>query len=290
MPTPLDHQVFQALSRSRATLERSAWLTPGLAVAQWRNARDATAYSTPGHHTLGCYLEGGHDTHRRGQPHHCGAPDRLCILPAEHQSAWVVNGPLRFVHLYVGPELFALGALQLLDREPRELQLQERIFIEQPALATGFRQLCRLSWSEPGERLYASGLAQALLDETLLQQTGRRDGLTVRGGLAAWQRHRLIDFIEAHLEQPLEVQQLAAQVHLSPYHFSRMFRLSFGMAPHQYLQARRLQLAQQLLRNSTLALGEIALRCGYSSASHFSNRFKQTMKATPGDYRRALQG
>ena len=76
---------------------------------------------------------------------------------------------------------------------------------------------------------------------------------------------------------------------MSPYHFARMFRQSFGLPPHQYLLARRLARARDLLRNSALGLGDIALACGFASASHFANRFKQTVGATPGEYRAAFR-
>jgi AraC family transcriptional regulator len=69
-----------------------------------------------------------------------------------------------------------------------------------------------------------------------------------------------------------------------------MFHLSFGLPPHRYLLARRLERAQQLLRSSRLPFGEIALACGFASASHFSNRFRQAFAATPGQYRMALGG
>ena len=68
-----------------------------------------------------------------------------------------------------------------------------------------------------------------------------------------------------------------------------MFRESFGLPPHRYLLGRRLQRAKDLLRGSHLALGDIALACGFASASHFSNRFRAEFGGTPGQYRLALQ-
>ena len=153
MPALAHFQVFNTLSHSRATLERSAQVAEGMALAVWSNAHDATGYSTPGHHTIGCYLDGGLGTFRRDQPGHKGAPDKLCILPAEHQSAWIINGEIQLAHLYIEQEQFALGALALLDREPRSLQLQEATFLEDAEQSARFRQLCTLDWQEPGERL-----------------------------------------------------------------------------------------------------------------------------------------
>ena len=98
----------------------------------------------------------------------------------------------------------------------------------------------------------------------------------------------MLDYIEQHLDQPLSIDALAQRVALSPYHFARMFQLSVGLAPHRYVLTRRLQRAAHLLQHSHLALGEIALSCGFASASHFSNRFRQAFGATPGLYRQAL--
>lgn len=288
MPALANFQVFDNLSHSRATLERSASVGDGMAAAIWANKHDATAYSTPGHHTISCYLGGGLGTFRRGQPNHKGAPDKLCILPAEHQSAWVVNGQLRFIHLYFNAEQFALSSLRLLDREPREVQLQERTFIDEPLQSARFRALSQLNWHEPAERLLCSSLASAILEHSVLRHSGQRIDLQVKGGLASYQRKRLIDYIEEHLTQPLSIDELAQLAALSCYHFARMFTLSFGMPPHRYVLARRLERAAQLLRCSPLPIGEIALACGFASASHLSNRFRAHYQATPGQYRAAL--
>lgn len=290
MPALTHYQVFNTLSHSRAKLERGAALGDGLAAAIWSNAHDATGYSTPGHHTVGCYLNGGLGTFRRDQPSHKGAPGKLCILPAEHESAWVVNGDLRFVHLYFGVEQFALSSVRLLDREPREVQLQERTFIDEPLQTARFHALTQLDWQEPAERLLCSSLANAILDHSVLSHSGRRFDLQVKGGLAAHQRKLLIEAIEQHLDQPLSIEQLAQWVALSPYHFARMFNLSFGLPPHRYVLGRRLERAAHLLQHSTLPIGEIALACGFASASHLSNRFRARFQATPGQYRAALVG
>ncbi|AZE85768.1 Transcriptional regulator, AraC family [Pseudomonas orientalis] len=283
-------QVFQALNGSpNARLQACAELGDGLSAALWSNHHDAQDYQAPSHHTLSCYIGGGTGTFRRDQPGVKGGPDKLCILPAEHQSAWVINGQIRLAHVYFSPEQFALGCITLLDREPRELQLREGTFLEDARLAARFHQLIALNWHEPGERLLTSSLAHEMLSHTLLSQVGVRDGLRVKGGLAAHQRRRLVEYIDQHLQDAISLGQLASLCALSEYHFARMFRQSFGLPPHQYLLARRLARAQTLLRGSALAVGEIALRCGFSSASHFNQRFRQAMGAAPGDYRQAFR-
>ena len=95
------------------------------------------------------------------------------------------------------------------------------------------------------------------------------------------------EYIEAHLEQPLGLAELAEQAALSGYHFARMFTQSFGLPPHRYVLMRRLQRATELLASSPHELGDIALACGFASASHFSTRFRQHFGATPSQYRAA---
>ena len=290
--TPLTQlQVFNAMHASpNARLELSAHLGDGLAAALWSNRDDARDYQAPSHHTLSCYIADGTGTFRRQRPGDKGAPDKLCVMPAGQESNWVVNGAIRLAHLYVSETQFALGCVRLLDREPRELQLREATFLDDPQQAKRFRQLITLDWDEPGERLLASSLAHEIVDHALLNQVGLRQGLRLKGGLAPSLRRQMVDYIEAHLDQPITLGELALRCNLSEYHFARMFRASFGLPPHQYLLARRLHRACQLLRLGVMPLGEIALLCGFASASHFSNRFRQAVGATPGEYRTAIRG
>ncbi len=289
---PLAHlQVFQALhGSSSARLEHCAELGDGMVAALWNNRHDAQHYEGPSHHTLSCYMAGGTGTFRRERPDRKGSPDKICVLPAAHDSEWVVNGEIRLAHLYFGEAQFAHGCVTLLDREPRELQLREITFLDDPLQAARFHRLTRLDWHEPGERVLTSSLAHEMLGHLLLTQVGIRDGLHLKGGLAAHQRRRLVEFIDAHLAEPLSLGTLAQLCNLSEYHFARMFRSSFGMPPHQYVLARRLQRARELLQNTLLPLGEVALACGFASASHFAHRFGQTVKVTPGEYRQAVAG
>jgi AraC family transcriptional regulator len=245
-----------------------------------------TYYNRPEHHTLSLYLEGGFDILRRDRPQ-CrhGAPGKLCLLPAEHESDWRVMGPIRFLHLYFPTEQFDALAVTLLDREPRELHLLDRTYMDDPVLAAQCRQLAVLDWDTPDGRLSGNALGHEVLAHLMLSHTERRHTVTVKGGLAPWQRRRVGELIEARLDGELTVGELAAELALSEYHFARMFRASFGQAPHSWVMQRRLARAQDLLRSSTLPLADIAAASGFASASHFANRFRSALGATPGQYR-----
>lgn len=237
---------------------------------------------------MSCYIAGGTGTFRREQPDAKGAPDKLCILPAGHQSAWVINGQIRLAHLYFSQEQFALAAPPCSIASRGKCNCAKALLPEDPQQAQRFRQLIELNWGRTGRTLAHQQPGPFPAQPYPAQPGGLRQGLRLKGGLAAHQRRHLVDYIEQHLEQPISLGELAGHCALSEYQFARMFRESFGLPPHQYLLARRLARARELLRNSRQPLGEVALACGFASASHFANRFKQALGGTPGEYRLAV--
>jgi AraC family transcriptional regulator len=285
-----DASVFGTLARgSRAALERVANLGDGVTAAVWRNEHDEAHYSQPGHHTLSVYLQGGYTTHRQDLPNLFGAPGRVCMLPAEHESAWVIEQPMRFVHLYFTPDALAGHAVRLLDAEPRLFTLHDRTFIEDAHLALSCARIAQLDWTDFDDRMRANALANDTLSY-LVQTQGRTRALAVRGGLAPHVCRRLAACIEAGLHLPLSLGALAREANLSEFHFARMFRASFGVAPHDWVMQRRLARARELLRHTTLPLAAIADQCGIASPSHFSRRFAAHAGAAPSRYRQAWQG
>ncbi|SDD37102.1 transcriptional regulator, AraC family [Cupriavidus sp. YR651] len=284
--TPLDgNAVFSALTQSRASLERACALGDGLGLALWRNRHDDTAYARPGHHTMSVYLEGGYSTYRRDAPDRKGAPDRVCLLPAEHESRWHVGGTQRFLHLYFQPEHLAWHCVRVLDTEPRALQLQDRLFAEDDTLVALSRRLVALDWRDPDARMVGNAMAHEAVTH-LLRSHGARKPLTDwRGGLSTAVRRRVADWIHAHPASNPTLGELAALADLSEFHFARMFRVSFGMPPHAWVLRARLERAQSMLGDVRLSLQQVAAQAGFASPSHFNNRFRAVYGATPGQWR-----
>jgi AraC family transcriptional regulator len=285
-----EQPVFDVLGRSNARRERELALTDGLRLVQWCNRGGRMDYQRPGHHTLSVYLQGGRETHLIETPRETGSPGCHCILPAEHESRWNVAGPLRFVHLYLSADAWADRAVRLLDAEPRAVTLEQRIFGADAVLADWGRQVAALDWQDPAQRLRIDALSQAALDHLVLQAARprlRERAERAAGGLSGVARRRVLEFVDAHLDDAdLSLPRLAAEAHLSEFHFARMFRASMGCTVHDWVAARRLERARVLLRATVLPLADIAAACGYASASHLSQRFKAANGATPGQYRR----
>jgi len=105
------------------------------------------------------------------------------------------------------------------------------------------------------------------------------------GGLSPWQLRRALDFLSAHLSDDPGVADLARECGLSTGYFSRAFRQTTGVAPHQWLIRRRVERARQLLLGHGLELADIALVCGFVDQSHFTRVFTKLEGASPGKWR-----
>jgi len=133
-------------------------------------------------------------------------------------------------------------------------------------------------------RLYTDALAIVLIQELIrLAGTSVMPG---RGGLAPWQARRAREYIMAHQAENVGLVELAAQAGLSPDHFARAFRHSFGEPPHRFLLRCRLERASELLVSSNLPIGQIALLVGYDSPQGLTRLFRRQLGTTPSQYRR----
>ena len=110
-----------------------------------------------------------------------------------------------------------------------------------------------------------------------------------RRGLAPWQARRAKEMIDAHLDGEISVLQLATACRLSRRHFSRAFRQSTGMSPHQWLLRHRVEKAKQLLRDPKISLASVAIAAGFASQSHFTRVFTRIVGFSPGRWRHANQ-
>lgn len=109
----------------------------------------------------------------------------------------------------------------------------------------------------------------------------------LRPGLSHDRKRRVVEFVTANLHRPITLADMAAQAHLSPYHFSRSFKESTGMSPVAFLLRQRIKTAKQMLKGRETLAG-IAHACGFSSQSHFTTAFKSMTGSTPASYRSAV--
>jgi AraC family transcriptional regulator len=112
----------------------------------------------------------------------------------------------------------------------------------------------------------------------------------VRGGLSPAARKRVLEFIDARLEQGVSIDELAREADLSPSYFIRAFKHAVGRPPHQHILARRLERARLLLEQPGVSLSDVALRTGFADQAHFTRLFKRQFGVTPGAVVRGRNG
>jgi AraC-like DNA-binding protein len=96
---------------------------------------------------------------------------------------------------------------------------------------------------------------------------------------------RARDVMDRDFSCALDVPALARTAHVSPAHFSRQFRATFGETPHRYLQRRRVERAMELLRNTDTSVTEICFAVGFNSLGTFSRTFREIVGESPSRYR-----
>lgn len=108
----------------------------------------------------------------------------------------------------------------------------------------------------------------------------------IRGGLAPWQKRKVIAYIQSRLDKPILLKSLAQLVSLSVSHFCRAFRESTGQSPHTYITEMRVNRAKEMMLGTRKPLSQIALACGFADQAHLSRLFRRRVGQTPHAWRR----
>jgi AraC family transcriptional regulator len=277
-----------------AASARLDWV--GVEAARYR-AAPASEYHPPAitHHWLvllirpPAELDLRYDGVKRYVPPPAGS---IVLVPAGTPSRWQWSGPKDTLHIYLEAGLVERVAAEAFDLDPARVSIPPLDGLDLPHLRAAMLAVdAEMTAGAAGGRLAAEALATVLAVQLLRQvlaprHPGRgRDSALPRGTLRA-----VLEYIEEHLDASLTLTQLAAVAHRSAYHFARQFTAATGMPPHQYVIARRVERAQQLLHpDRDLALAEIAARVGFTDQSQFTQHFKRIVGVTPGQFRRSAR-
>ena len=213
---------------------------------------------------------------------------KLTFVPAGHDfRGWQRPRALpRSTYFYIDPR----GPLADPALRFGEIEFKPRLFFYDRDLWETALKLKSLV-ENPGsmQPQYAEALGIVLTHELVrINGDGGVRGPTSRGGLAPWQQKRVAAYIEERVADNIPLATLAELARLSPYHFSRSFKRSFGMPPHRYHANRRIERAKQLLANRELSITTIGLDVGFSETSTFTAAFHRLTGQTPSCYRRNL--
>jgi AraC family transcriptional regulator len=176
------------------------------------------------------------------------------------------------------------------DLDIANVSFPPRLFFEDPTLWSTVLKLKRSLESQTQiDQSYVAALGAVLVHELVrLNRGAPRVDPPIQGGLAPWQQRTVAAFIEDHLAEAISLATLAGLVRLSPHHFCRAFKKSFGVPPHRYHNGRRIERAKTLLVKRGSSVTDTGLTIGFSETSSFSAAFRRETGLTPTEYRRSF--
>ncbi|MFC5996456.1 helix-turn-helix domain-containing protein [Pseudonocardia hispaniensis] len=215
-------------------------------------------------------------------------PGDVSLLTRAADSHWVWPSDIEVVHVYLTQDELASTCRQMYERDVQDVELQDVLKADDPAIhRTAMLIAQEAAHGGAGSSLLVQSLSCQLSvhilrrhAHVLFRERGGSDGLTFQ------QERAVRDYIQDHLAENISLNDLAASVSLSRYHFARRFRASAGTTPHAFLLRQRIDRAQTLLSRTNMSLLEIAAACGFADQSHMTRAFRKHVGATPGEYRR----
>ncbi|HYO83000.1 MAG TPA: AraC family transcriptional regulator [Bryobacteraceae bacterium] len=209
--------------------------------------------------------------------------NRFHVVPsgARFEGYSVPDTSQRFLQVYLD------GQPGALDPEIDLAAISPRLAAADPALLVTARKIeAAILTPEPLGRLYGQTLACVLAIELLeWQRSKSRLFRTHSGGLSPNQAHRVTSFIRDHLADDVSLTALANLAGISPWHFCRAFKRTFGIPPHRWVNSLRVERAKELLACPTLSITDVALATGFAGSSQFARVFRAVTGCSPSEYR-----
>jgi AraC family transcriptional regulator len=217
-------------------------------------------------------------------------PGGFTFVPAHQAPEWFWDAEVELLELYLPPLHLEQVAIDSFEQPPQHIELIDRFTIRDPfleQLALAF--IAELNSNAPLNKLYVESLQNVLAVHLLRQHCN----ITIRDpniseGLSPAKLQQVIDYIQSHLEQEIELAELAKVANMSPHHFGKRFKQSTGMPPHRYVMNCRIAKARELLANQQFSIAEVGQQLGFYDQSHFTHTFRKHTMLTPKQYRDRL--
>jgi AraC-like DNA-binding protein len=192
--------------------------------------------------------------------------------------------PCYVLHLYVSQQVLGECYEDLFDRSRHgDLVLGDSSLLRD-AVVERLGQALAVSQTNDAAlgKVFTDSVSLAIVSRLVGQQLS----VSPRGNRAAaelpkWRMHRVMEYVDAHLSEPIGLAEMAESAGLTRMHFAAQFRRASGLRPHEYLLRRRIEHAQSLLLASRHTVLDIALSAGFRSQAHFTTVFKRFVGETP---------
>jgi len=213
----------------------------------------------------------------------------LTRSPTPYEMRWRVIGdaPFHVMHLYLSVPFFERVACEVLGcaSPPALREVSGGTDKQLSHLLSLIHQ--ELTSAAKGSQLFIQGLVQSLAVHVIRHYASSETDDERHTELPGFKRRRVAAYLEEHLADPFNLAHLAEIVGMSEFHFSRLFKKATGLSPSRYFIGKRVERAQQLLRETDMSIIEIGMSVGYSSPSHFAQVFRRETGLTPSQYRKA---
>jgi AraC family transcriptional regulator len=209
-------------------------------------------------------------------------PHHLYFAPAG-MEVWGYSADMRFVRDAVLTFDLTVVGERLEQTLGRDLGATPRLRFADDRLWTLIKLLSDVvDDRDPSSQLYGDGLTAAILARLTSQPKPPDRHVS---GLAPWQLRRVLEYLDTHLSQRVELATLAALVGLSQSHFSHAFKVSTGVAPYRWQLEARIRRAQRLLLETRAGLEQVAEATGFADAVHFGRTFRRVTGTPPAAWR-----
>jgi AraC family transcriptional regulator len=212
----------------------------------------------------------------------------ISLMPAGCLARVRSSGCKDELHIFLEPGLVGRVAADEFGLDPARLTVPPLDGLDLPQLRAAMSAVgSELTADGAGGRLAAESLANVLAVHLIRHVSAPRQLAPRRNGTLPRSRFRaVVEYIEEHLDAGPTLEQMAAIARVSPNYFAWLFKRATGLPPHQYVIARRVERAKQLLQTrNDFSLAEVAAHAGFSDQSQFSHHFKRLIGTTPGQFR-----
>jgi AraC family transcriptional regulator len=262
----------------------------GLHLSRYRGIDEKIHISSKSHHIIVLFNKSPNEMNvrcegvKRNSPPPIGS---MALVPAGAVADVSWRGSKDCLEVYVASDLIDRVAVSTFERDLSRAMPPLDAFI---APEIRFAMLALETESQAGALggpLVVESLTNVLVVQLIRHVFGcRQSALDEPGVLPRRKLATITDYIMANLDNRPTLERMAELVHLSPDHFARQFKAATGLAPYQFVIARRVELAHQLLRGrQELSLAEVAISAGFSDQSQLCFHFKRIAGITPGQFR-----
>jgi AraC family transcriptional regulator len=289
---PPDRLGQQANIHLMVTSEGLGW--KGFCVSRQKEEPHKRTHSPRPHLLIGLMVGGSGlliERLKGASVHKNVSANRFIIIPQSCDFDISVNNPIEIIYIYIHQsivdeitrELYGdcIGSAGI----PPSISFFDPL-LEQLVIEVSHSARIKRSSSASYANYLIRAIAAHVVENHSAVSTSKQDQKAIKG-LSPRKLNLVIEFIDRNLSKPLSLEDIASICDLSSSHFTRLFRSSTGLAPHQYLLRRRIDMAQHLLTESGMSISEIAFECGFADQVHLTQAFRRFTGKAPGAFRKA---